>query len=357
MSPRRPLSWGALGAGLALAAAAHAARAQQSAVTLEELQPPSAPAFVLLGIEPSSVQRPDSPRALTTSLLSLASDKELLPKNFAMEVTPFWLASRPTFTFDDYYQTGRGFGKTLALTAARSFALSLATSPRVPGKDTVGTSIGVGGRMLLWPGKPSAQLDTVRSHLVRGLGKCAAGSTNQKDLDACYGALKPVLDSVQANLEPVGFVLQLAFGLSGAFPRDTIDNGRLARAGVWLTPSYRISQRVELIAVGRWLHANVPAGDSANADLLDAGLRLRWKPSDLFAISGEGIARSGRGGTVANASSSRFGALAEYRAAENLYVFYSFGKDFDAAKAPRSKLLSTVGLNLGFGKKPVIDVR
>ena len=126
---------------------------------------------------------------------------------------------------------------------------------------------------------------------------------------------------------------------------------------MWLTPSWRVTDRVELIAVARWLHADVAARDTANADLFDGGVRLRWKPTPLFALSAEGLGRRAQGGTAPDGDASRWGAVAEYRAAENLYVFYSFGKDFEAANAPRSRLLSTLGLQLGFGPKPIVNVR
>ena len=51
-----------------------AASAQQTAVSHEALLPPSAPAFALLGIEPSAVQRPETPKAVTATLLSLFGD-------------------------------------------------------------------------------------------------------------------------------------------------------------------------------------------------------------------------------------------------------------------------------------------
>lgn len=360
MRPRSRLRARAAGALALLALAAPLAPplgAQGTAVTLDELQTPSAPAFVLLGIEPASVQRPDSPQALRTSFLALARDPGALPRSFALEVTPFWLRSRPTFAFDDFYaRAGRTPLQTIGLAMRRSFALSVASTPGAPGgaaDDTLATHLGVGARLVLWPGRPSALLASLRGRAPNVLRDCSRGD----DLDAIEACMRPFVDSVRANLEPVGFVLQLAFGASGGFPDGTVDGGRLARAGVWLTPSWRVTNQVELIAVGRWLHADLAAGDTANADLLDGGVRLRWKPSPLLAISAEGLGRRGQGGTAPDQTASRWGAVAEYRAAENLFVFYSFGKDFEAANAPRSRLLSTLGLQLGFGPKPVVAVR
>jgi len=325
----------------------------QQSITLEQLLPPSAPAFVLLGIEPSSVQRPETPKALTATVLSLVGDREALPKNIALEVTPFWLTPRPRFSFDDFYMNGRGVSETLRLTMLRSAAVSLATSPRLAGKDTVGTSLAVGARVLLWPGRPSALLRDLRSRASTVLGRCSVLGTPEQ-IDDCQ---KAFTDSIRKNLDPVGFVLQVSFGGGAGFPGDTVERGRFQRAGVWLSPSYRVSGEIEVIGVARWLRENPAPTDDANTNLWDGGARLRWKPSPLLALSAEAIGRLGRGGPAAARSTSRFGGLVEFRAADGFYLFYAFGKDFAAAAVDRSRLVSSIGLNLGFGTKPVISLR
>ena len=134
------------------------------------------------------------------------------------------------------------------------------------------------------------------------------------------------------------------------------EQGRFRRAGVWLSPSYRLPNQVELIMVGRWLHEQVQSSDTANATLFDIGGRLRWKPSPVLALSAELLGRHGSGGSAPSQSTSRYGALVEVRASDDLYVFYSVGKDFQAANAPRSKLISSIGINVGFGPKPLVQV-
>ena len=39
-----------------------------------------------------------------------------------------------------------------------------------------------------------------------------------------------------------------------------------------------------------------------------------------------------------------------------MYVFYSIGKDFAASEVSDSRLLSIIGVNVGFGPKPVVAV-
>ncbi len=335
-------------------AASTQAWAQQGNLTVDELRAPSTPALAMLGIDAASVQRPETPKALTATLLSLAGDDGALPRNFAIEVAPYWLQSRPGFSFSDFYHTARRSALvTVATTIKRSFALSVGTAPRIAGPDASGTSVAAGARFMLWPGKPSALLDSLRSRAPLKFGECSRFNA-ANDVDACQ---KSFTDSIRANLEPVGFTLQVAMGASAGFPNDTFDLGRVRSGGIWISPGYRFAHRLELIGVARWIHERLYAGESANAALFDAGARLRWRASTIVALSAEGVRRQGSGGTRAPVSSNRYGGVVEIRASDNLFVFYSIGKDFAAAKAPRSRLLSIIGVTAGFGPRPVVEVR
>jgi hypothetical protein len=328
--------------------------AQQAKVSVDDLRAPSTPAFALLGIEPAAVQRPETPRALATTILSLAGDDKALARNFAIEIAPYWLRSRPTFAFDDFYHgKGRSVISTIATTAKRSFAVSVATTPRLAGNVSAGTSVAIGARLMLWPGRPSALLDSLRARAPRKFGDCSR-LTAIDDIDACQ---KAFTDSLRDNVQPVGFTLQVAMGASGGFPNDTFELGRLRRSGVWISPSYRFPRQFELIGVMRWMHDRLDPGEVASATSFDAGARLRWRASTVVALSAEGVRRRGSGGTHASQTSSRFGGVVEFRASDSWFVFYSLGKDFAAAKAPHSRLLSIIGVSAGFGSKAVVDVK
>src|SRR2546422_11011326 len=98
----------ALAAVLALASSAlAAARALQAAPGgLEELRTPASPAFVLLDLTPSAVERPTPPKALAASLLAATGDLRFLPRNYAIDVAPYWLAPHPTLTYQQFHNPG-----------------------------------------------------------------------------------------------------------------------------------------------------------------------------------------------------------------------------------------------------------
>lgn len=326
-------------------------------LTLDDLRPPLSPAFVLLGVEPATVQRPTTSRGLSTAFLSLVGEKQGVPRNFALETTPFWLVSRPAFAFEDYYSHDKRWTETLARTVKRSSALSLGTTPRTLLRDTIGTSIGLGYRNLLWPGRASDNLLRLKAAYVRELGKCADLEPTSKIEECRQKLLKsPLRDTLRLSLEPVGWKVQLAGGISAAFPHDTVQRGRIDRAGVWLSPSYRTDGGFEFILLTRYLSAQGESVDGKRSGYLDNGLRLLWTPVTPLALSIEAAARHVTGGSAKSMTSTRYGSLIEYRASSDMYIFYALGKDFAAARLERNRLLSTIGLNIGYGPKPIVRV-
>src|SRR3989442_7181148 len=98
----------ALAAVLALASSALAAAgaAQTAPGGLEELRTPTSPALVLLDLTPSAVERPTTPKALAASLLAATGDLQFLPRNYAIDVAPYWLAPPPALLHQQFHNPG-----------------------------------------------------------------------------------------------------------------------------------------------------------------------------------------------------------------------------------------------------------
>ncbi|HVX40236.1 MAG TPA: hypothetical protein VHB25_11735 [Gemmatimonadaceae bacterium] len=317
-----------------------------SKLNVADVTAPSSPAFTILGIAPTSIQKPADSRAISTSLLALTHDKSF-PSNLAVEVTPYWLKSRPSLTFDQLYRSSIGS------TFLRTSAFSVGSTPRLQGKDTIGTGFALGYRAMLWSGRQSDVLKGVKDRLIAGLGACAAAS----DVDACYAKLKPLIDSVKSNMEPVGFRFQLATAASAQFPRDSFALGHVKTVGLWATPSYTLEQHVDFIAVARYLRIRSDTTGIAATKAADVGLRLLWKPTAAFGLSAEGLARHLDAPDGTATWTRRFGAVIELQASDDWYITYALGKDFAASTVSRSPLFASLGLNLGFGNKPTVKVQ
>jgi hypothetical protein len=90
--------------------------------SLNSLATPDSPAFVILGVSPTTVQRPTTPNAVAASLLSaFGSNGQTLAPNYALEVAPYWLWSHPETSFDDV-------AKNSFSTPIQTLTLSLATT-------------------------------------------------------------------------------------------------------------------------------------------------------------------------------------------------------------------------------------
>jgi hypothetical protein len=59
------------------------------------IRTPASPAFVLLGVEPTSVARPSTAADFAASLVDASDNFSSLPKNYALEASPYWLLRHP----------------------------------------------------------------------------------------------------------------------------------------------------------------------------------------------------------------------------------------------------------------------
>src|SRR5712691_2914509 len=90
---------------------------------------PVSPAFVILGIAPTVVERPNTPADLAFSVLNRSAAFTSLPRDIALEISPYWLIKHPTLTWQA--DTVRGLGSSIARTMTISFATAeLGTTAR-----------------------------------------------------------------------------------------------------------------------------------------------------------------------------------------------------------------------------------
>ena len=409
-----------LAAALFVLAAAHSAHAQQTnaqeqktaKVTVEELTAPTSPAFVLLGVTPESVDRPESPKAFVFSALS-ALRIGGLPTDFAMQVAPYWMKSNPTLTFEQYQNPN------WRQSMKQTFAVSIGTSPILDAAATpLGTHLALGFTVRPWNGKPSASLKkTVDDDLTKAadaiLDDAAArggvvadkerfeklleaeialvekpGAADvtahqsrivylQSRLAATVRRLEEMNDAleeataevtkaalaVQAlDAKRIGFFLTISGGQVWDYLANDVGSAVAARRGVWVTPAWRretcaadnakCQSSLDFVFVSRLLKD--PGADA----MVDVGGRLAWNPNKAFSMSAELVHRN-PGETVgatsqdSTNSSVRAAGILQYKLTDDLILFGTFGQDFEKATGTKP-LLTLVGLNFGFGSKAAI---
>jgi hypothetical protein len=362
------------------------AQAGDSLPAFNSVRTPVSPAFVLLGIAPTAVERPNTPADLAFSILNRTAALTGLPRDVALESSPYWLLKHPTLTWE------QDSTRSITTSLLRTMTISVATADL--GTDTRPVSgLAVGLRAAIASGRLSQEtiaqlrgieraltqesvllsqlkearrqeLDDALTTNLRGASKAdTARLVSQRDsamgaflrhlvdadgeLDAeTYRAAVDSTDALYAALavNRTGFVLEVAGGLVWAAPGDVVDSARVSRWGAWVTAGYQ-TPSWSFVAVNRFLTA---VSDTAQ-DALDVGLRLihterRW------AVSAEAVFRAftGSGGPP---NQHRIAGIFDYAIGNGLWVTATVGRDFDPAAS--GSLLAQLGISFGLSGERV----
>ena len=383
--------------------------------SLDNLRTPTSPAFAILDVAPTSISRPSTPRALALELYSKTQHGTVIPNNYSLEVAPHWLRPQPRLSFDAYNNPTPA--QSLKQSFSISFATARPDSTDSDGPTRVAVGVRVaphGGHTSSKFKSLTASLDTMqraRIPVIRQLADSmdavdevnaalaglevrlsAADATSaptiRRDVAASRGRLtqlRTAVESLQGDLdtqadsmrkiatsmgseeaERVGMFSEIAAAFSATYPGNDFDGGRLSRFGAWVTAGYRVeSPRLDILGLARFQRDVL----SIDQTLFDFGGRLLWLYQRL-GISGELVRRAatdaelltpGQGGPSSFGSyrsSNRAVAIVDFRATDAMYVSMSFGKDHRlpeaATDAERKPLIAALGLNLQWGRKPLV---
>ncbi|MFC2141999.1 hypothetical protein ACFLR7_03595 [Acidobacteriota bacterium] len=388
----------------------------ESKLELDQLRTPASPGFVLLGVEPSSVEQPRTPKALAFSMLTAQWQSSLIPKNYAIEIAPYWLTSHPGLTYKDYYTAN--LGKNLL----RNLSLSLATTtlPSEEEEIPAGSSIGLGIRTLLLAGKANSKLTDLRKDLIEqqlllqlvdlvkesgggNIGELRQNVENTFDnIERNPGLLNyPDLNS-ERIMEAVNAVSKAALAyLEGKDAQNEEEVGKLLEEmkivdesksrKIALEMQTQDKSRIGWIAecagamtidfpgnsfeeskITRWGLWATPSFRSERIpvdfvgvarfirdvslevpqDVFDLGGRLVYKYHDLF-LSAEFVQRF----RSDDSNTTRFAGMLEYRLNQDLYLMANFGKNYEIKDELRGNLIMMIGLNFGLGQKPLLNLQ
>ena len=357
-------------------------------IKLSDAETPAAPGFMLLGIEPKSIDQPASPKDLTISILSSVAREKFVPT--AIEFAPYWLKSRPNLSADTYYKPG--LLQSLKQTCTLSIATAKQDSPQT------GTNLGFGIKFQPMPGKMSTKTKRLRkvvrtystfSTFLADLEDIKADNlpeflykvkekrneyltflkknpkkvlpkvlkqliediidrlSSKKDIDTpkkVEGLKKELLnlatrpDSAAIKLgasKRVGLKIEMASAAVFGFPQS-----EFSRLGAWMTLSYTPdnSTKERLVTV-RYIRDN-----EKNRHIFDLGGRIILSRKGPVAVSGEMLWR------FRNEDPLRVVGIFEYTISKDLYLTAVIGKDFDGDPDGRN-IISVVGLNIGLSKE------
>ncbi len=337
------------------------------------IRTPVSPAFTLLDAAPTAVERPNTPADLAISILSKTTGLTQIPTEYAMELSPYWLASHPNLTWQA--DTARTVWESIQRTAT----VSLGTAGIGDSLAPV-TGLALGFRTALFSGETSDRSKTTLRAMQQQLARNAATffeatqtaravadsifqaklvlyASDPTALEAAAQEHEQTISKINAAtvntftqenvqnfvLDRQGFLLELAFGGVWRFPNDIADSGKFARFGVWITPAYQWTDW-SIVGVGRMLSDKV--GDSTHTTV-DAGLRLIYT-ADEYGLSIEAV---GRTFTWDNAPDSewRIAAVLDYEIKDGTWLTTTFGRDYQGAS--QGSFLAKLGLSFNLSSQ------
>ncbi len=337
------------------------------------LAPPS-PAFVLMGGEPASVERPGNVTDFALSIFAASGGLSALPRDYALAVAPYWLAGARNVSYGDYAKGGTGGAVFL-----QTFMLSVAAqSSGSDAADTL-TSLGLGVRFSLVRGPIDtaaqgygARLDTLYGELdaiSRRTGARFVEAVSDDTVMARLRRLPPTpesqallkqrQDEIVQELEGasareaarvrrlasslavhrLGWNIDIAAGTVFDFPGRVAKNGRIGRLGVWMNGGYE-SRGLAFLGVARLLRDE----RSAEPTSVDVGARLVANAAGRYGISGEAVARVHPNSDTLQ-TGVRLALITDIRLGKNRAVSLTFGRDFDGSRT--GSLLAAINLIVG----------
>ncbi|MGH7323701.1 MAG: hypothetical protein ACREJ9_03535 [Candidatus Rokuibacteriota bacterium] len=317
-------------------------RADTTMDSLTNLRAPASPAFALLGVAPTAVERPTTPRAVAVSLISATGTGTLFPRHYALEVAPYWLVSHPRLTFDQYQNPG--FWQSLRQTWSVSLATADLTGLGV-GTDS-GTAVGFGTRAFVARGRPHPAVARRRASLQAILDSIV-GTEDSALLRRLESERRTISLQIQElnRHHRLGWRIEVAAAGVMAFPENNARSGKLERIGLWLTSAYLLPSNIDLLAVGRFIRDERAV---TALSLFDVGGRLVLQ-SRMLALSAEYVQRfvstSGTGAKGGYRLSSTF----EYRVTTGLSMTATLGTGPDEALTGKRRLISQIAVDFGFG--------
>ena len=343
------------------------------------IRTPASPAFTLLGLAPTAVERPNTIADFALAIAKSVKDLETVPQNFSIEASPYWLRGHPSLKWD------AEIDRTLGQSLARTFALSVATA-ETGKKDAPVTSLAVGVRSAILSGHLSEatvqRIRTLESNLsllarvyllelnkraeevdAELLRKIAAAKTEEarqaavaEHKEAMAAIAEATTNSKQYRESPEfkrvskmmddfaaareGLMLEVAAAGRWAFANAEWSSHDFNRRSLWATPSY-VTQSWSVVGVARYI-----ADDARAATTMDWGGRAIIS-RDRYGWSLEYVRRFFPRLDALH-SQYRFVGIADYEVRNGTWLTVTFGRDHNSSE--KGGLVAQLGLAFNFAQ-------
>jgi len=331
-------------------------------LNLKDFEIPTSPGFILLDQAPSSIERPNSPKAFAISALNSFTESNGLPQNYAVEFTPFWFFKHKNMNVLKYM--GYNNKEEHFFSAIKMVSISMAYINQTDSlSETPVNNISIGARTNLIKIRSNNNLNAIalaNQTAVKQLKKIDSiivsriGPGNPIDPEAYrqrhLQLLNTLQDSLKNNLskallqKPI-FAVDFAIAYNTFFTNNDFSTQQFGRFGTWLTVNWSLklkdnSNYLNLYAIGRYLKDGTDKNDIGqyySQSLYDFGGKLEFE-LNKFSIGYEYIYRSND-----LIKTSRSTGQLKYRISDNLLLTGAYGKNFGDS----NNLVSMLGINFG----------
>lgn len=347
------------------------ANAQQE-IDLNNLEMPSSPAFILLDVNPTSIERPTTTKAFSTSVLNSINQNNGIPENYALEFAPYWFFKHKKINALNYWGIKKSIdeNRSKGFSQARFGNISFATVKTSNLIDSIGTiqdltnmSLGIRTTLIQVRSKNDLQklidlnqihverLSQINNDITATPEELIKKMQNDEVLSKNADKIKEVL-----NRKPV-FSVDLAAAGAWAFLANDYGSININRMGAWLTLNYSKSLNkkdvidkknyINIYAIARVMQDNNTLDNNHNivsSDVFDSGGKIEFE-LDRLSFSYEYLYRSNI--SINSSDSFRSSGLVKYRASEQLLVTGAFGRNFGTT----NNLITQIGITWGFNSK------
>ncbi len=375
-------------------------------IRLDLLKSPASPAFNILGIAQSDIERPADLNAFALSVQNATNNFTSIPESYAFQIAPF-LMGKKKYSLNQFDDNRQAFKQSFQLSAGYTHM-----GPK--GKEQVDslktTKLGLGIKFSFirprWTTDTRNKYTAVRTaqgklieerrnyeakhpqytklkekkqrlqvlEMKTGLKEAEQQEFNQlivdiRKLEESIGKdYEDVLPDGEAfaaarkaatafKTERAGFFLDFSGGMALDFPDNRFNNSDVYRAGMWLTGGKENGNKgISSLFILRYLYNPTtlfaaPSGllKGGKLSTFDMGGRFLLDVSrEKFVLSAEALYRSILGSSLVDPS-WRLVMNAEYDLGSNRKLTFAFGRDFDGTISKGGNLVAMINLIAGFG--------
>jgi CRISPR/Cas system-associated protein endoribonuclease Cas2 len=380
-----------------------------TSVNLDVLKSPSSPAFNLLGLSPSAIDRPTDLNAFAVSLQNSTKNFSSLPNSYAVELAPAYFLQKKLISLDKFNSV------KFKDVFWQSFVLSIGYTHLGPeGQEEVDSlrqsKMGFGVKFSILRPKYSKATQSTYNNLVEQQKRMLKEWADNEAGNPSLNEANLIMDSIRAlkmtepdtarqrekrkvlltrlrslneaindennihlanteafeatkkiaadfKIERIGAFIDFAAGMALDFPDDRFNNSRISKSGGWLTAGYDSGNKgISILGIARYLfQPNQIFADESNTlqtkniSTFDAGARLLLTGvNGKFVLSSEGIYRSVLNKNVTN-SSWRIVFNTEYDVGANKKLTFAFGRNFDGTISKGGNLIAALNFISSFG--------